>query len=467
MKREKVLIVDDELNILTILTAILKEEGYEIKKAATPEEAKEVVTKWQPDLVLLDLVFKGHEETGIDILRYIKEFDPYIQVVIITGHGTIDTAVEAIKLGAYNYLTKPLKLEEIKIHTRRALETRRVRLENLQLKREIEHYRNLEALSREIIGNNRKFQKVLEIARKVAPTDATVLITGESGTGKELIARLIHNLSRRAGRKFVAVNIGSLPDDIVESELFGHEKGAFTGADRKKIGFFKEADGGTIFLDEIGEASPKLQVRLLRILQYGEFYPLGSTRLERVDIRVIAATNKDLKGLVEDKKFREDLFYRLNVVHIHIPPLRERKDDIPLLITHFLKRFQQKYGGKPKSLTHRALSTLIHYSWPGNIRELENVLENMYIMSTDETIDIDVLPDHIKDELQIDQISEKDIEAITPESVLPLEEVERRYILKALEAFDWNRKRAAEALGIDASTLYRKLKSYGITPPDR
>ncbi len=467
MEREKVLIVDDEVNILTILTAILKDEGYEIRKAATPDETKEIVEKWHPDLVLLDLVFKGYEETGIDILRFIKKVDPYIQVVIITGHATIDTAVEAIKLGAYNYLTKPLKLEEIKIHTRRALETRKVRLENIELKREVERYRNLEALNWEIIGNNKKFRQVLEIAKKVAPTDATVLLTGESGTGKELVARLIHNLSRRSRNKFVAINIAAVPEEIVESELFGHEKGAFTGADKKKTGYFKEADGGTIFLDEIGEASPKLQVRLLRVLQYGEFYPVGSTKLEKVDIRIIAATNKDLKELVKTEKFREDLFYRLNVVHIDLPPLRERKDDIPLLINHFLKKFAQKYRGEMKTLTHRALSALIHYSWPGNIRELENVIERMYILSGDETIDIDVLPDYLKDELQIDQISEKDIETMTPESVLPLDEVERRYILKALEVFNWNRKKAAEALGIDASTLYRKLKSYGITPPDR
>ncbi len=467
MEREKILIVDDEINILTILTAILKEEGYDIRKAATPDEAKELVRKWRPDLVILDLVFKGYEENGIDVLRFIKNFDPYIQVLILTGHGSIDSAVEATKLGAYNYLTKPLKLEEIRIHTKRALETRKVNLENLELKKELERYRNLEELNREIIGNNEKFRQVLEMARKVARTDATVLITGESGTGKELVARYIHNLSKRARNKFVAVNIGAIPEEIVESELFGYEKGAFTGADKKKIGFFKEADGGTIFLDEIGEASKKLQVRLLRVLQYGEFYPLGSTKLERVDIRVIAATNKDLLELVKEKKFREDLYYRLNVIHIDLPPLRERKDDIPLLVNHFLKKFAEKYGSEPKTITRRALNALINYSWPGNIRELENVIESMFILTPGDTIDIDALPRNIKDELQIDHISEEDIDAMTPESVLTLDEVERRYILKALEVFNWNRKKAAEALGIDASTLYRKLKSYGITPPDR
>ena len=461
MEKEKILIVDDEPNIVRLLSAVLRDEGYDIKTAANPNDARELVESWKPDLVLLDLVFKGYEENGIDVLKNIKEVDPFVQVVIITGYGSINSAVEAIKLGAHDYLTKPLKFEEIKLITKRALETRKVKLENIELKKEVERYKAL--IIPEIVGKDEKFLKALQTAKMVAHSDVSVLITGESGTGKELIAKAIHKMSPRSRGRFVAVNIGAIPEDLVESELFGHVKGSFTGAYKDKIGLFEQAHGGTIFLDEIAEASPRIQVKLLRVLQEGEFFPVGSERMKKVDVRVIAATNKNLEELMKKGEFREDLYYRLNVVRINLPPLRERKTDIPLLVNYFLKRMELKYGVGPKTITRRVLNVFMTYEWPGNIRELENVVESMYIMTPGDVIDVDVLPDIIKEKAGIETFSEEEIENLTEDTVITLDELEKKYILKVLEVFNWNKKRAAEALGIDASTLYRKLKSYGIS----
>ena len=465
MEKEKILLADDEPNIIRLLSAVLKDEGYEIKTAANPNDTKKLVESWKPDLVLLDLVFKGYEENGMDVLRYIKKIDPYVQVVIITGYGSINSAVEAIKLGAYDYLTKPLKLEEINLITKRALEARRVKLENIELKKEVERYKAL--IFPDIIGKDEKFLRALQTAKTVAKSDVNVLITGESGTGKELIANAIHKMSKRAGGPFVAVNIGAIPEDLVESELFGHVKGSFTGAYKDKIGLFEQAHGGTIFLDEIAEASPRIQVKLLRVLQEGEFFPVGSEKMKKVDVRVIAATNKNLEELMRKGEFREDLYYRLNVVRINLPPLRERKSDIPLLVNYFLKRMELKYGMGSKTITSRVLNIFMQYDWPGNVRELENTIESMYIMSPGDVIDVDVLPDNIRDKAGIATFSEEEIENLTKETIITLDELEKRYILKALDVFNWNKKRAAEALGIDTSTLYRKLKSYGISSPDK
>ena len=465
MEKEKILLADDEPNIIRLLSAVLKDEGYEIKTAANPNDTKKLVESWKPDLVLLDLVFKGYEENGMDILRYIKKIDPYVQVVIITGYGSINSAVEAIKLGAYDYLTKPLKLEEINLITKRALEARRVKLENIELKKEVERYKAL--IFPDIIGKDEKFLRALQTAKTVAKSDVNVLITGESGTGKELIANAIHKMSKRAGGPFVAVNIGAIPEDLVESELFGHVKGSFTGAYKDKIGLFEQAHGGTIFLDEIAEASPRIQVKLLRVLQEGEFFPVGSEKMKKVDVRVIAATNKNLEELMRKGEFREDLYYRLNVVRINLPPLRERKSDIPLLVNYFLKRMELKYGMGSKTITSRVLNIFMQYDWPGNVRELENTIESMYIMSPEDVIDVDVLPDNIREKAGIATFSEEEIENLTKETIITLDELEKRYILKALDVFNWNKKRAAEALGIDTSTLYRKLKSYGISSPDK
>ncbi len=465
MEKEKILLADDEPNIIRLLSAVLKDEGYEVKTAANPNDTKKLVESWKPDLVLLDLVFKGYEENGMDVLRYIKKIDPYVQVVIITGYGSINSAVEAIKLGAYDYLTKPLKLEEINLITKRALEARRVKLENIELKREVERYKAL--IFPDIIGKDEKFLRALQTAKTVAKSDVNVLITGESGTGKELIANAIHKMSKRAGGPFVAVNIGAIPEDLVESELFGHVKGSFTGAYKDKTGLFEQAHGGTIFLDEIAEASPRIQVKLLRVLQEGEFFPVGSEKMKKVDVRVIAATNKNLEELMRKGEFREDLYYRLNVVRINLPPLRERKSDIPLLVNYFLKRMELKYGMGSKTITSRVLNIFMQYDWPGNVRELENTIESMYIMSPEDVIDVDVLPDNIKDKAGIATFSEEEIENLSKETIITLDELEKRYILKALDVFKWNKKRAAEALGIDTSTLYRKLKSYGISSPDK
>jgi len=373
-------------------------------------------------------------------------------VVIMTAYGSLESAVEAMRKGAFDYVMKPFQIEEIKLVIKRAIEERKLREENLELKRRVKQYE-----LKEIVGKNEKFQRVLELAKKVAPTDSTVLIRGESGTGKELIAKAIHNMSPRANNPFIAINMAALPEELLESELFGYTKGAFTGATKNKEGLFKAAEGGTILLDEISEASPRIQVKILRALQEKEITPVGSTKTIKVDVRIIASTNADLEKMVAEGRFREDLYYRLNVVYIQLPPLRERKDDIPLLTSHFLKKYTSLYNLPPKKISDETMKILLEYSWPGNVRELENAIERAVILSEGEVIKPADLPEKIRNRFSVKVSDQVNLSGLT------LEELERRYILQVLDETGWNKNRAAQILGIDPSTLYRKLQRYGLS----
>jgi len=448
---ERILIVDDEASVGQFLSIMLEREGYKVEAVLSGKDALEKIAENPPQVVLADL--RMPEMDGIELLTRIKEEDPRIAVVIMTAYGSLESAVEAMRKGAFDYVMKPFQIEEIKLVIKRAIEERKLREENLELKRRVKQYE-----LKEIVGKNEKFQKVLELAKKVAPTDSTVLIRGESGTGKELIAKAIHNMSPRANNPFIAINMAALPEELLESELFGYTKGAFTGATKNKEGLFKAAEGGTILLDEISEASPRIQVKILRALQEKEITPVGSTKTIKVDVRIIASTNADLEKMVAEGKFREDLYYRLNVVYIHLPPLRERKDDIPLLTNHFLKKYTSLYNLPPKKISDETMKILLEYSWPGNVRELENAIERAVILSEGEVIKPVDLPEKIRDRFSVGGVSDQ-----VSLSGLTLEELEKRYILQVLDETGWNKNRAAQILGIDPSTLYRKLQRYGLS----
>ncbi len=447
---ERILIVDDEASVGQFLSIMLEREGYKVEAVLSGKEALEKIAENPPQVVLADL--RMPEMDGIELLTRIKEEDPRIAVVIMTAYGSLESAVEAMRKGAFDYVMKPFQIEEIKLVIKRAIEERKLREENLELKRRVKQYE-----LKEIVGKNEKFQRVLELAKKVAPTDSTVLIRGESGTGKELIAKAIHNMSPRANSPFIAINMAALPEELLESELFGYTKGAFTGATKNKEGLFKAAEGGTILLDEISEASPRIQVKILRALQEKEITPVGSTKTIKVDVRIIASTNADLEKMVAEGRFREDLYYRLNVVYIQLPPLRERKDDIPLLTSHFLKKYTSLYNLPPKKISDETMKILLEYSWPGNVRELENAIERAVILSEGEVIKPADLPEKIRNRFSVKVSDQVNLSGLT------LEELERRYILQVLDETGWNKNRAAQILGIDPSTLYRKLQRYGLS----
>ncbi len=446
--KEIIFVVDDEESLREYLSILLAKEGYVVRTFPGGEEALQALHEQTPALVLLDLKMPGMD--GLEVLERIKQYDRDIQVIIMTAFGTIKSAVQAMQKGAFHYITKPFEVSELRIQIEKALEFRRLKNENIQLRRQLRTpFENL-------IGKSPNFLKVLDLVQKVAPTDATVLIQGESGTGKELVARALHDNSPRSSYPFVAINCGALPEDLLESELFGYVKGAFTGAVSDKEGLFRAAHRGTIFLDEIGEISPKLQVKLLRVLQEREIIPLGSTKPVKVDVRIIASTNRDLEKMVREGKFREDLFYRLNVITITLPPLRERKEDIPLLVHHFIQKYSKKNGIPPKRVPKEIMDLFLAYPWPGNVRELENAIERALILSPGDEITWDALPPALlgarkqKEEIPI------------PPPVLTLEELERRYILRVLEETQWDKVKTAEILGINLSTVYRKLARYGI-----
>jgi len=459
MKRH-ILIADDEPLTRKSLLEILKFEGYRVSLASDGEEALKIVKKDIPDVVIADL--KMPRMDGIALLREIKKYNPDIEVVLITAYGTIETAVEAMKEGAFDYITKPIIDSEIKIVIQRILEQKRLVEENKVLK---EKLRSKERTSFcEIIGKNSKMQKIYDLIETVAPTNATVLITGESGTGKRLIARALHFCNPyRKDKPFVEVSCGALPENLLESELFGHVKGSFTGALRDRKGRFEVASGGTIFLDEIDTFSPKLQVKLLRVLQEGEFERVGDTKTIKVDVRVIAATNQDLKKLIKEGLFREDLYYRLNVIPIHVPPLRERKDDIPLLVEHFLKKSSQRLKNKViRDISQEVLELLLAYDWPGNVRELENIVERAVILCKGERIEVDDLPEFFK---EINKNQKKVKDNLSLKEIVKLSEKE--LIEKVLKECRGNRKKAAQVLGINRTTLYNKLKAYGILKKEK
>ena len=454
-EKPKILVVDDDESHRIMLRAVLKEEGYHVTEAADGTDAVKAVETEAFDVILMDIRMTNMD--GIEALTEIRKISPLVPVLIMTAYASVKTAVEALKAGAFDYVTKPLDIEELKILIEKGLENYHLRTENLALKERIGDRFDFSR----IIGRSGKMIALLDTLAMVAPSDATVLIMGESGTGKEVIANAIHHNSPRAGQPFIKVSCAALPETLLESELFGHEKGAFTGAVSRREGRFQLAHRGTIFLDEVGEMSPALQTKLLRVLQEKEFEPLGSARTIKVDIRVIAATNKDLTKEVKEGRFREDLYYRLNVVPITMPPLRERKEDIPPLADHFLAVYREKNRKPLKGISGKALDLLVRYDWPGNIRELENCIERAVIMAREEMITPVDFPS------QIQRLSG---EGAKEGSAIPygmsLAEMERELIVKTLAETGGNRTRASEVLGINRRTLQNKLKEYGLnTPP--
>jgi len=448
-ERLKILVVDDEQSHRIMLRAVLNAEGYLVTEAADGTEAVAAVGKTAFDIILLDI--RMTKMDGLEALGEIRKIGPQVPVLIMTAYASVKTAVEALKAGAFDYLTKPLDIEELKILIEKALDHYHLREENLILK---ERLGDRFDFSR-IIATSSKMKNLLETLAMVSPSDATVLIMGESGTGKEVIANAIHHGSSRAGMPFIKVACAALPETLLESELFGHEKGAFTGAVVRREGRFQLADRGTIFLDEVGEMSPAIQTKLLRVLQEKEFEPLGSTRTVKVDIRVITATNRNLEKEVKEGRFREDLYYRLNVVPILLPQLRERREDIPPLAEHFSHLYQEKNRKPLKGISGKALDLLVRYDWPGNIRELENCIERAVIMAREEFIVPADFPPQIR------MLSEDEGQAdFTIPSGIRIDEMERVLIVKTLTETGGNRTRSAEILGINRRTLQNKLKQY-------
>ena len=442
----RILVVEDEDFQRTELADFLREVGHEVFEAQDGRSALESARNQQIDIAILDKKLPDFD--GLQLISELKKLNPEVDVVIVTAYGTIDTAVQAIKLGAYDFITKPVDLEELQLKIDRILEKRRLQAEIRLLRDELRRYQRVG----EIVYKSKAMEQVMEIVRRVAPTGTTVLITGESGTGKELIARAIHILSGRKGR-FVPVSCAAIPEHLIESELFGYEKGAFTGAVRSKPGKFELAHQGTLFLDEIGEMPLNLQVKLLRVLQDKEIERLGSTKAVKVDIRIVAATNRELEKLVKEGKFREDLFYRLNVVRIHIPPLRERREDIIPLAEHFLKVFSREMHKPIEGFSREAKQLLLSYDWPGNVRELQNAVERAVVLTRYNFI--------MPEDLPIARTSDSD-----RVQSLRLEDVERAHIKKVLEMTEYNISRAAELLGIHRNTLREKMKRYGLVRPE-
>lgn len=451
--KAKILVVDDEPSQRKMLQANLSLDGYQVFEAEDGTDAIARVSEEFFDLILMDNRMTRMD--GIEALKEIKKISPGIPVIIITAFASVETAIQALQAGAHDYLTKPLEIDELRIKVQQSLEFWRLKEDNILQRRRIE---NLFDASR-IVGRSERMKHILETVAMVAPTEASVLILGESGTGKELIANALHQGSGRADKRFIKVNCAALPETLLESELFGHEKGAFTGAVGRRPGRFELADGGTIFLDEIGEMTPATQAKLLRVLQEREFEPLGSTHTVKVNIRIIAASNRILKNEVQKGTFRGDLFYRLNVVPIELPPLRERREDIPLLIEHFLKIYNEKNNRNLKGFHPRALDALMRYPWPGNIRELENVVERSVILTSDEYVPFSELPESIRG-ATADPLMEQARQGIRPG--MTIREMEKELIIKTLEDNDGNRTRTSSILGITRRTLQLKLKEYGI-----
>ncbi|MEE9268969.1 MAG: sigma-54 dependent transcriptional regulator [Candidatus Krumholzibacteria bacterium] len=451
MAGERILIVDDEKSMCQFLSIMLRKDGYKINAVNNGKKALDQIKSSKFDLIITDIRMSGMD--GIELLAEIKKMEPATPVIIMTAYASQNTAIAAVNHGAFHYLIKHAKNDEIRMVIRNALDMKRVRAENLLVKTDFRRSSDTKI----IIGESTEIDKVFALVDKVATTNSTILLGGESGTGKELIARAIHFRSNRANNPFVSINCGALPESLLESELFGHVKGSFTGAIRDKEGLFKVAQGGTFFLDEVGETSPTIQVKLLRVLQEREIIPVGGTNPIKVDVRLIAATNSDLEKDIKTNKFRADLYYRLNVFPINLPPLRRRKEDIPLLVAHFLKKFNENLKPEKHKEIHKdALDLLIDYGWPGNVRELENVIERAVILEDSDKIGIESLPDNIRCRERTSQ------RLITDKAQVTLEELEKEYLIKVLEDTNWQKKRASAILGINASTLYRKIQRYGL-----
>jgi len=440
-----VMIVDDEPSNVASLARVFEREGFHVLPAASGKEGLELLRRQRVHVVLTDLMMPGI--SGIDLLKNAKTVAPEADVILMTAYGTVETAVEAMKEGAYDFVTKPLKRVHVVRSVKRALEKQALVLENRDLRAKLETMQNPSSF----VGSSLPVRQLLEMVYQVAPSTATVLLTGESGTGKEVLARLVHRHSTRVNRPFIALNCAAIPESILESELFGYEKGAFTGAVGRKEGRFKLADGGTLLLDEIGDISPSVQVKLLRVLQEGQFERLGGTHTISVDVRIIAASKKNLAEEVKMGRFREDLFYRLNVIQMELPALRERREDIPLLADHFLQLFTRKNQKVVRGIQRDAMAALTAYDWPGNVRELENTIERSVVLSKEEVITIDSLPSGIG--------GQKDVASTSLSIPLgtPLHEVELRLIRETLKLTEGDKKRAAQLLGIATRTIYRKL----------
>ncbi len=452
MAGEHILIVDDEPAIQAALRGVLEDEGYRVTAVGSGEDALALLADEAPDLVFLDIWMPGRD--GLETLAALKRLRPETAVVMISGHGTIETAVKATRLGAYDFIEKPLSLEKTLLTVARALEHARLERENAHLKERL-------AERSEIIGDSPAIRALRQQIATAAPSNGRVLIYGENGSGKELVARAIHELSGRREHAFVEVNCAAIPEELIESELFGHEKGAFTGALARRRGRFELADRGTLFLDEIGDMSLKTQAKVLRALEEQAFERVGGRETIKVDVRVIAASNRRLEMLIAEGRFREDLFYRLNVIPIEVPPLRERREDVPLLVEHFIRVFCAENGRRLKTVSADALAYFLEYDWPGNVRELRNVVERLVIMSPRDVLDVEDLPPPLRP---------RDVSAPAGDPrERSLREArdsfERAYILAELRANDWNMTRTAERLGIERSHLYRKLKTYNIVPP--
>lgn len=457
----KILIIDDESAIRSALKKFLRGEGFEVSLAESGKEAIRLLEGEIFDLALVDLVLP--DMGGIELIEKMKMIQPDVVPVVITGFGTITSAVQAVKAGAFHYITKPFELDDISSIVSASLQHKALRDENFHLRRQLSPQGKFGG----IVGKSEEMQAVFDLVDKVAGTDSTILLLGESGTGKELIARAIHQNSRRKDRTLVTVNCAAIPEGLLESELFGHVKGAYTGAISTVPGRFDNADNGTIFLDEIGDMSFKLQVKLLRVLQEQSFEPVGSTKTHKVDVRVIAATNQDLEKAVKEKRFREDLFYRLNVIPIRIPPLRERKDDIPLLVRHFIDKYNLANACSVEDIDKGAMGVLMKYHWPGNIRELENMVERSAVLKRKGVITITDLPEKVlgvKGSSEI-SIKHKQSETLSEKGISfrkAVAEYETNLIKQALDKADWNKNKAAQLLDLNRTTLVEKIKKLNL-----
>jgi two-component system response regulator AtoC len=451
---KRILIVDDEEGFRHMLSVILRKEGYEVKLAANGEEGLKEISHGAFDQILCDI--RMPQMDGLEFLREAQKVIGDTTIIMMSAYGTVDTAIEAMKLGAYDYISKPFKPDEIILTLKKAEERERLRKENELLRRAVEREYNFE----NIVSKNEKMLKLFEMIKKVAPYKSTILITGESGTGKELVARALHYHSDRSKNLFVPVNCGAIPENLLESELFGHAKGAFTDAIRTKKGLFEEADEGTLFLDEIGELPHPLQVKLLRVLQDGEIRRVGESRSIQIDVRIIAATVKDLVKEVNEGRFRDDLFYRLNVLHINLPPLRERREDIPLLITHFIHKYNESLNKNVRGVDHKALETLMEGKWYGNVRELENVIERAVVLADGDNVELEDLPiemRNVQDEIQSVPLAEDEYSIKKGSKLLEINLIKR-----ALQKTKGNHTQAARLLEISHRALLYKMKEYGI-----
>ncbi|MFH1007991.1 MAG: sigma-54 dependent transcriptional regulator [Candidatus Latescibacterota bacterium] len=451
MMSEKILVVEDDQTFRLFMTEALKKSGYQVEEATTVEDALQKIKQCRFDLIIMDVRLQN--SSGIEAMERIKQIDPQAIIIIMTAYGSKEVALEAVKQGAYDYFTKPFKIDEMSVVVRRALERRRLQEEIRSLQAELSKRWDFSGIA----GQSDSMRDVLELVRKVAPTETTVLIGGESGTGKELVASALHTRSRRADKPFIKLNCVAIPEGLLESELFGHEKGAFTGAVAQKLGKFELAHQGTILLDEIGDMSPPTQAKVLRVLEEREFERVGGTRTIKVDVRVIAATNRDLTQAVKERMFREDLYFRLNVVSINLPPLRQRKEDIPLLAEHFLHESNLRLQTQIKGISREAMSLLLNYQWPGNVRELRNVIDGASVIAEGDTITTQCLPPSLQQSESLPAL---------PEASSSLEdtvaEMEKRIIIDALKEVDGIQSKAARKLGIKERSLWHKVKKYGI-----